>query len=211
MRRPVRSREREAALPLVAVAVMILLAMGVGLLSLGRTVRVYAIRNASDIAARCAADAGLTIALFEMNQKLQVEPWSDAALPQATDVKLPYYDAVYSYQVTGSLAGEYTIESIGQSGNADRDVSAAIGLKSAFEHAILAKDQLVLKAGTTVDGYNSLDPADTDFDVEIGSQSNASNSVVLNMGVNIEGDVFVATGADLDAAIQDHGATTGQK
>lgn len=208
---PIRSRERGAALPLVVVAVMILLAMGAGLLSLGRTTRVYAIRNTSDIAARCAADAGLTIALFEMNKKLQVDPWSEASLPQATDVALPYYDAVYSYQVTGSLAGGYTVESFGQSGNANRDVSATIALRSAFEHAIMAKEQLVLKAGTTVAGYNSLDPTDTDFDVEIGSQSNASGSVVLNNGVNVEGDVFVATGAALDAAIQDHGATTGQK
>lgn len=53
---------------------MILLAMSVGLLSLGLNSRIYSMRTASDIAARCAADAGLTMAVFEMNEKLKVKP-----------------------------------------------------------------------------------------------------------------------------------------
>jgi hypothetical protein len=211
MKKLLQSKRRGSAIPLTVVAIIILLAMGVGLLSLGFNSRIYTIRNTSDIKARCAADAGLTMALFEMNEKLKVKPWNDSTLPQAINVKLPYYDATCSYRVIGSLAGGYILQSLGKSGNANRAVSATIKLQSGFSHAILTKDQLVLKSDTKVDGYNSADPTDTEFIIDIGSQSNANDSVVLNMGCIVNGDVFVATGADLDDAIKGAGTVTGDK
>jgi hypothetical protein len=69
-----QSKRRGSALPLVMVVVMVLLVMGVGLLDLGMKGRLYSIRTASDISARCAADAGMTMALYEMNEKLKVKP-----------------------------------------------------------------------------------------------------------------------------------------
>ena len=69
MKNLLKSKKRGSAIPLTVVAIIILLAMGVGLLGLGFNSRVYTIRNASVIKARCAADAGLAMALFEMNQK----------------------------------------------------------------------------------------------------------------------------------------------
>jgi hypothetical protein len=211
MKKLLQSKRCGSAIPLAVVAIIILLAMGVGLLSLGFNSRIYTIRNASDIKARCAADAGLTMALFEMNNKLKVKPWNDSTLPEAINVKLPYYDATCTYKVIGSLAGGYTLQSQGQSGNANRGVSATIRLQSGFSHAILTKEQLVLKSDTVVDGYNSANPADTEFVVDIGSQSNANDSVVLNMGVVVNGDAFVATGAVLDDAIKGAGTVTGDK
>ena len=211
MKKLLQSKRRGSAIPLVVVAIIILLAMGVGLLSLGFNGRIYSIRNTSDIAARCAADAGLAMALFEMNEKLKVKPWNDSTLPEAIDVKLPYSDEVCSYKVIGSLVGGYTLQSLGQSGNANRGVSATIRLKSAFDSAILTKNELILKAGTIVDGYNSADPTDIEFVVDIGSQSNANDSVILNTGVVVNGDVFVATGAVLDDAIKGAGTVTGSK
>jgi hypothetical protein len=211
MKKLLHSKRRGSAIPLTVVAIIILLAMGVGLLSLGFNSRIYTIRNTSDIKARCAADAGLTMALFEMNEKLKVKPWNDSTLPTAINVKLPYYDATCSYRVIGSLAGGYILQSLGKSGNANRAVSATIKLQSGFSHAILTKDQLVLKSDTKIDGYNSADPTDKEFIIDIGSQSNANDSVVLNMGCIVNGDVFVATGADLDDAIKGAGAVTGDK
>lgn len=212
MKKLLQSKRRGFAIPLAVVVVMILFAMGVGLLSLGTNSRIYSIRTASDIAARCAADAGLTMALFEMNEKLKVKPWNDSTLPLAIDVQLPYSDEVCSYRVTGNLAGGYTIESIGQFGPAERRVRTTIGLQSPFNDAILTKGKLILKSGTVVDGYNSDDLGETGIEVSIGSQSAANDSVVLNMGVTVDGDVFVAPGADLDTAIKDLGATvTGDK
>ena len=211
MKKLLQSKRRGSAMALAVVAVMILLAMGVGLLSLGVNGRIHAVRNASDIKARCAADAGLTMALFEMNEKLKVKPWNDSTLPSAKGVDLPYYDATCTYKVVGSLAGGYTLQSFGQSGNANRGISATIKLQSGFSSAILTKNQLTLKSNTVVDGYNSADPFDTEFIVDIGSQSNANDSVVLNMGSVVNGDVFVATGADLDDAIKGAGTVTGDK
>ena len=205
MRKLLHSKRRGSAIALTVVAILILLAVGVGLLSLGFHGRVYSHRTASEIAARCAADAGLAMALFEMNQKLQVKPFSEGTLPSATDVSLPFSDQVCSYSVTGSLAGGYTIESTGTCGGATRTVRATIGLQSAFSHAILTKQTLTLKSGTIVDGYNSLDMSDTDIDIGIGSQSASDSSVVLNMGSTVKGDVFVA--GSLDSAIKDLGAT----
>jgi hypothetical protein len=211
MKKTIFPNRRGSAIPLVVVAVIVLLAMGVGLLNLGFKGRIYSLRNASDIKARCAADAGLTMALFEMNEKLKVKPWDDSTLPKATDVKLPYYDATCTYRVIGSLAGGYTLQSVGRSGDANRGVSATIKLQSGFNHAILTKEQLILKADTVIDGYNSIDPADTEFVVDIGSQSNADGSVVLNMGSVVNGDVFVAPGGNLDGAIKGAGTVAGEK
>ncbi len=210
MKKLLQTKRRGSAIALTVVAILILLAMGVGLLGLGFSGRVYSHRTASDIAARCAADAGLAMALFEMNQKLQVKPFKEGTLPLATNVSLPYSDQVCSYSVTGNLAGGYIIESTGTCAGATRTVRATIGLQSAFSHAILTKQTLTLKSGTVVDGYNSLDPSDTDIDIGIGSQSASDSSVILNMGSTVKGDVFVA--GSLDSAIKDLGATvTGDK
>ena len=207
MKKLLKLKRRGSAIPLAVVAIIILLAMGVGLLSLGFNSRIYTIRNASGIKARCAADAGLAMALFEMNQKLQVKPFDEGILPNAIDVKLPYSDQTCSYRVTKNLGGVYVITSLGQSGQAKRAVRATIGLQSPFNDAILTKESLVLKSGTTVDGYNSDNLSETDIDLSIGSQSGANDSITLNSGVTVEGDVFVAPGADLDTAIKDLGAT----
>jgi len=69
MKKLLQSKKRGSAIPLVVVALLILLAMGTGLLSLGLNSRIFSIRTTSDIMARCAADAGLTMALFRMNEK----------------------------------------------------------------------------------------------------------------------------------------------
>ncbi len=211
MKKLLQSKKRGSAIPLAVVAVLILLAMGTGLLKLGLDSRIFSIRTASDIAARCAADAGLTKAMFEMNEKLKVDTWDSSSLPQAIDANLPNCDAAFSYKVTGNLANGFIIKSVGRAAQAQRTVYATIRLKSAFDSAILTKNQLILKSDTVVDGYNSADPTDTDFEVDIGSQSNANDSVVLNTGVIVNGDAFVATGADLDAAFKGAGTVTGNK
>lgn len=205
MKKILHSKRRGAALALAVVAILILLALGVGLLGLGFQGRVYSFRTSSDIAARCAADTGLSMALFEMNQKLQVKPYSEGTLPGASDVSLPYANEVCSYEVTGNLGSGYNIEATGVSGLANRTVRAVIGLQSAFNHAILTKQSLILKSGTLVDGYNSLDPSATDIDVSIGSQSASGSSVILNMGTTVNGDVFVS--GNLSTAVKDLGAT----
>jgi choice-of-anchor A domain-containing protein len=211
MNKLLRSKKRGSAIPLVVVVVVIMLAMGTGLLSMGLNSRVFSTRTTSDITARCAADTGLTMALYEMNQKLVVKPWSSSSLPSAKETNLLYSDATYTYNVTGDLNKGFIMAAVGKSDNAVRAVYATIGLKGLFEHAILTKGSLILKSNTVIDGYNSADPFDTDFNVDIGTQSTADSMVVLNSGVNVKGDVLVGLGGNPDTVIKDLGAKTGDK
>jgi hypothetical protein len=200
-------KKRGSTLPLALIALVLLILIGMSLLSQGLNARVYSIRTSSDIAAQCAADAGLTKALYEMNQKLKVIPWNDTVLPAATYSSLTDCDASYSYTVTGNLASGYVVTSTGVSGNATRVVRATLGLKGVFDHAILTKDTMILKADTVIDGYNSADPLDTDITVDIGCQSTSDSSIVLNNNVKVDGNVLVGIGGDPDSAIKDLGAT----
>lgn len=211
MKKLLQSKRRGSAIPLAVVAVLILLAMGTGLLSMGLNSRIFATRSTSGIIARCAADAGLTMALFRMNKELQVKPWGVSTLPKAIDEKLPYCDATFSYTVTGDLANGYSVLSVGRSAQAQRAVSATLELRGIFEYAILTKETLVLKPDTLVDGYNSQDPFDTNIDVDLSTQSTADSSVILNTGVIVKGDISVGIGGDPDTAIKDMGATTGDQ
>jgi len=212
MKKLVQSKRRGSAIPLAVVAILILLAMGTGLLRLGLSSRVFSIRKTSDIMARCAADAGLTMALFRMNEKKQqVGLWDGSTLPQAIDEKLPHCDATYSYTVTGDLTNGYSVTSVGKAGQAQRTVSATLRLKGLFEYAILTKESLILKPDTLIDGYNSEDPLDTDFDIDISTQSTADSSIILNSGVAVKGDITVGVGGNPDTVIKDMGATTGDR
>ena len=197
-------KKRGSAIPLVMLIVVILLAMGTGLLRLGLGSRVISIRTASNITAQCAADAGLTKALFEMNEKLKVETWDGSTLPLGTEVSLPNCDAVFSYTVTGDLGSGYTIQSTGNSNQAQRTVSCTLQLQGPFEAAIFTKQYLYMKNGGTVDWYNF--DAD-DGNLQIGTNSAEPDSVVLHNNVIVNGDIGVGMGGDLDDVIVDNGAT----
>ena len=204
MRKLLQSKRRGTAIPLVMVVVMILLAMGVGLLDLGMKGRIYSIRTASDIAARCAADAGMTMALFEMNEKLKVKPWNDSSLPEATNESLPYCDAVFSYTVTGNPGTGYTIESIGTSGIAERKVVCILKPEGPFEFAVFAEDGAELKNSALVDWYNF--GADDEI-LKFGTNSIASGAFTFKNSSTINGDVVVGVGGNPDIVIDDFGAT----
>ncbi len=204
MNKILQSKKRGSAIPLAVVAVLILLAMGTGLLSLGLHSRINSIRTASDIAARSAADAGLIKALFEMNEKLKVEPWNGSSLPQETNISLPNCDAVFSYTVTGDLGSGYTVESTGISNQAQRTVSCTLQLQGPFEAAIFTKDGMELNNSAVVDWYNN---TEDDKIMQIGTNSTASGSVVLRNSATVYGDVVVGMGGDPSVVINDYGAT----
>jgi len=185
-----------------------LLAVGVGLLGLGLGRRTLAIRNASNVTARCAADAGLTKAVFEMNEKLKVKPWDDSVLPQVTNEALPNCDATFSYTVTVDSDSDYTIESIGESIEAEKKVRCNLGLKGLFDYAVFAQMDITLKNSATIDWYN-YDANDRLF--SIGTNSIEEDSIGLNSGATVNGNIVVGAGGDPDVVIDDSGATiTGQ-
>ena len=153
--------KRKGFTALVMLIIAILLITGIGLLGLGLDSRILAIRDTSGVAARCAADSGLTKAIYEMNEKLKVKPWDDSTLPQVTNESLPSCNATYSYTVTGDSINGYTVESTGKFMEAEKTVCCVLGLISPFESALFVQETLTLKPGTQVLGYNSADSEDT--------------------------------------------------
>ena len=224
---------RGSVLPLVVIVITLLLVMGLGMLRLGVQARVYAARTSNDIAARAAADAGLTKALWALNQRLG-GGLSASPLPQQTDQSLANCYATFSYDM--AMPGEipagpvvvsieeddpfgikipfetrYEIMCTGRSGSAEKTVHATVKLQGLFESAVLSQGMISLMPNTLITGYNSADPTDTDIDVRIGTTSINDNSITLGPGSVVEGDVFVGADGDPAEVIGAGGTITGQK
>ena len=191
-------RQGGFALATMLCAVIILIILGSALLSIGLHSRGLAVRTSSEISARCAADAGMTNAFFEMNEKLKVIPWDDSSLPQVTNETLLNSEAVYSYAVTGELSSGYTIESMGTSGLEERTVQCSLPLQGLFEYAIFGDESVELKNNATVTWFNF---DSDDKNLQIGTNSTLANSVILMNGATINGDVVVGVGGDPDTII----------
>jgi hypothetical protein len=161
--------------------------------------------------ARSAADAGVTKAVFEMNEKLKVIPWDGSLLPEVISETLPNSNAIYSYAVTGDIVNGHGLKSEGTYGLRDKTINCSLSLKGLFESAIFARQTLILKAGTLIDGYNSGDPWDTNIDVHVGTKSILPDSIVLNPGVVVKGNIAVGVGGNVEIVIKDLGASTYRK
>ncbi len=202
-KRLLQLKMKGSVIPLVLIAIVILLVMGVGLLSLGFQSRAYAIRTISEVAARNAADAGLTKAIYQMNEKLDVTPWNSSSLPATSDEALPNCDSIFSYAVT-LKDGTYHIESTGTSGRMGKTVHAALRLNGPFEYAIFTEDYISLKNGSSVDWVNY---DEDDENLKIGTNNTESDSIDLKNGVYINGDLVVGPGGIPAVVISDAGAT----
>ncbi|MHC4570929.1 MAG: DUF7305 domain-containing protein [Planctomycetota bacterium] len=192
-----KSKRKGSAMALTLIGLIVLLIMGVGLLSMGLRSRILALQDASDIAARSAADAGLTKAVFEMNERLKVKPWSDSNLPQATHETLPNCDSTFSYTTSVDGSGVYSIEVTGDYGRAQKEVSSTLQLKSVFDYGIFVDSVMVLKNGTTIDGYN-YDAGET---LKIGTNNTGGAAITAKLGVTIDGDVVVGVDSSPDDVI----------
>ena len=183
------------AMALVLCAIVILLITGSGLLRLGLHSRTFGARTCSGITARCAADAALTKAVFDMNQKLFASAWDSNTLPHVTDEPLTNSDATFSYTVTGDLGNNSFVECIGSSGQATKTVNAFLRLQGLFDNAITAKNTITLKTGTIVDGYDSSNPGAEDVPVKIATSSTDEGSISLSPGVSVDGDMLLGIDA----------------
>ncbi len=195
------------AMPLMLCAVLILLVIGSGVLSVSTQCRVFSIHSSSQMAARSAADAGITQALFEMNKKLKVLPWNNSSLPELTDEILPDTDATYSYAVTGDLTGGHFAESIGKYGLEERTIRCSFPLQGIFEYAIFGNQYVHLKSGGTITCYNC---NTDDKNLQVGTNSILAGSLDLKSGAIVNGDVVIGVGGSPDIVIDDtSGGITG--
>jgi hypothetical protein len=209
--RTVSSARRGSALLLVVFAVVVLMVMGTGLLEVGLKSRIFAIRTAQGMEARCAADAGLTKAIYGMNAQLKTKAWSDASPPYVVNEALPNCSATFSYNTSMKTKNTSMVRSVGNSGPAVKTVYAVLRLKGLFDDAIVVRDRLSLMPNTLVSGYNSSDPLDTEFDVGIGTLSTLPDRIPLGPGTVVDGDVFVGVGGDPGVVIGAGGTITGSK
>jgi hypothetical protein len=150
-----KSKRTGSAIALALLAVIILVLMGTGLLSLGLHGRMIATRTASEISARCAADAGLAKAVYEMNEKLKVSPWDDNTLPQATNATLTNSDALFNYTITSTPDYIYHVNVTGRAGRETKNISCTFVLVGLFRNAVHAQNNIVLENGYLVDAYSS--------------------------------------------------------
>lgn len=192
-----QSKRKGSTIALVMIVLVVLLLAGAGLLNLGLQSRMAAIRDATEISARCAADAGLAKALYEMNQLLDAGKWSDSNLPYAMYEPLPGTDATFSYTVTPDANYHYNLQAMGNAGRTQKAVSASLGIKGLFEYALFA-NTISLKSGTTVSAYN-LAPGDNPL--KIGTNSTVDKSITAKTGVTIDGNVLVGPGGNVDTVI----------
>lgn len=200
----VKPKKSGFAIMLVLLALVVLSLVGVGLLSLGMNRRIAAIRSSDEIEARCAADAGLIKALYEINEQLRADTMNNDALPEVINEALPNCNSVFSYTVAGDLDSGYTINSVGNSSLAQKNVSCTLQLEGPFEFAIFANEQIDLKNGATVDWYNY--DAD-DGNLKVGTNSTGSDKIELKNGSVVNGDINVGVGGDPDVVIKNTGGT----
>jgi choice-of-anchor A domain-containing protein len=197
-------------LAMVLCVVVLLLIIGAGVLSIGTQRRLGGVRAGSEITARSAADSGLTHGLFALNQMLETKTWSDGSLPYETGASVPFSDATFSYYVSRISAADsnddvYTIQSIGNSGLAQKTVKSTLELKGLFEYAIYVAEDLVLRSGTTISAYNQ----DTDDPpLQIGTNSTEAGAVTCKSGVTIDGDIVVGPDGDPDVVINNTSEAT---
>lgn len=171
------------------IAAVFLFIIGVGLLTLGFNRRLYSIRSNQQIAARCAADYGLTKAIYAMNVCL---PDTPSLLPAESSVSISGSDAKYSYTVTGS-SGNYSIQAWGTSGSITKTVLCDLRLKSAFEYAILTKNNLDIGSVSTVDCSGCDDDG---IPLKIGTTNNPNTDAQITLKPNstVDGDILLGQG-----------------
>jgi choice-of-anchor A domain-containing protein len=195
----IRRGNRGFALPITMCAVLILLVLGLGVLSFGQHSRRFAVHTSSGIAARCAADAGVTQALFEMNKKVKVLPWNNSSLPEVISATLPN-DAVYGYKVTGDLSNGHNLKSTGAYGLRQRTVRCSFPLQGLFEYALFGDHYVHLKSGGTVTSYND-DPGDKNL--QVGTNSILADSLDMKSAAIVNGDAVIGVGGDPGVVIND--------
>lgn len=198
-------------LPVTVGIIVILILLGTGLLALGFTSRIQAIRHSEDIYARAAADSGVTQALYLLNKKLDDElVWDNSTLNLifATDEHLDNSNEYYSFNVTGA-SGNFLITSTGVSGLASRTIYAETRIKSIFDYGIIVKTDIVLAPNSTIDSYNSL-TGETGLPMLIGTNSGDENSIIVQPGAIINADVHVGTDSDPSAVINNSGEINGE-
>lgn len=191
-------KRQGTALVLAILAMTLLMVTGGAMLALGLQSRTYQIRTSSDMAARCAADAGLEKALYEINYRLQTGQFDNQNLPCETSVALEGSDSSYSYQITRQTNGTYLAQATGTSNGNQRTVEAVLSVKNPFDFAVFTEDTINMYNSSWIDWYNY---TAEDAPMKVGTNSTNATAVELKNDIIINGDVVVGAGGNPDEVI----------
>ncbi|MHC4212216.1 MAG: DUF7305 domain-containing protein [Planctomycetota bacterium] len=188
-------RNNGSILALVVIMVVIISILGLVMVNMGSSARVQAARASTDLAARAAADAGLTEAIHMMNLKLAKEVvWDNSTLPEAADIALPGADATYSYKITGDKNTGFAVTSIGRSAFSQRRVHNRLSIES-FWFGIGVKQNVDILSKTVF----ATIPAGSDFTIRTNSIT--KDTIALFPNTEVPGDIIVGPGGDVDYAV----------
>lgn len=176
-------------LPLVATIVVFIFLIGIAVLKVGFGGRYIAAMTSAQIAARSAADAGLTLAVHKMN-----EPWTS---PPSGEGDLPNSRSSYLYSVAPNPDGGYTITSTGRRDRETRSVYAITWRTLLWSYAIAVDGDLSFKSKTEIDTWPT-----TGGEVDIRTNSIDRSAVELFPNTSIPGDVVIGPGGDADEVVQ---------
>lgn len=185
-------------LAVVIIVIVLLMAIGIGILGLSFHGQMFAIRSAADMTARCAADAAVADAVFQMNEKLKVKPWDDFSLPDAENMTLLNCDASFDYAVS-KIDDVYTVDAQGTAVNSVRSINSTLRISSVFDLALFARDYLELKSGTQVNWINN---QPDDWPLQVGTNSIAPDAITLMSSSVINGDVVIGVDGEPNIVIK---------
>lgn len=199
MNNKIKNRNSGFSMAMVLSVIVLMLILGSSLLALSENARITSIRRSQEIAAKCAADAGLTKVLSDLNTSYLQGTLELTDLPSETDVPIENFDAKFGYLVYLDGQGNIIIDSTGKSGPSSKTVHCKVGVHSGiFEHALFANN-FDISNNAAIDGYNSDYGPYGGVNVistSIGTNSTSNNSIQLDVIGNLNGDIIVGPGAD---------------
>ncbi len=203
MKGRMRSRRRGATLVLITTIGAIVSILGLAMIHLGYHARMLATRNVQSVTARCAADAGMADAIFQMQQKLVDElNWDDSTLPTASNVALAGANSEYSYSISGTWSTGYLIDATGTSGPTTRTTHTTV-LVGSYWKGIGVEEHVEVQLGATLGVVGPY----ANLGMEVRSNSTSANEMVFKAFVTVPGDVVCGPGSDPNVVIDTKNTT----
>lgn len=196
-------RNRGVTLVLITTIGAIVSILGLAMIHLGYHSRMLAARNVQSVTARCAADAGMADAIFQMHKKIVDElNWDDSTIPTASNVALAGANSDYSYSISGTWSTGYQIDATGTSGPLTRTTHTTILVGSYWE-GIGVEEHVEVLLGATLGAVGPY----ADQGMEVRSNSTAANDMVFKAFVTVPGDVVCGPGSDPNVVIDTKNST----
>jgi len=198
-----KSRNRGVTLVLITTIGAIVSILGLAMIHLGYHSRMLAARNVQSVTARCAADAGMADAIFQMQKKIVTEqPWDNTTIPTASNVNLVGANSEYSYTISGAWATGYQIDATGTNGPLTRMTHTTLLVGSYWE-GIGVRETVDVKVNSS---FGVVGPG-LPSDMVIRTNSTKANSIILKSFVTVPGDIVVGPGGDPAVVIEPKDST----